>query len=161
MLIEADPGLRLTLVVKRKEKEVCVDNLWQSYIAAAAKLMVFLTLLAVNPVYATAGLLDGKKFVGETGEKGKSKGDKEEFVFTNGTYDPLACHKYGFSGTPYSTSVEGDAVKFAAEHSNKKGDRMKWEGTVKGNTLEGVMTYWQGKKTPRSYWFKGSLVHQE
>ncbi len=37
---------------------------------------------------------------------------------------------------------------------------MKWEGTVKGNTLEGEMTYWQGKMAPRNYWFQGTLVHE-
>jgi len=37
---------------------------------------------------------------------------------------------------------------------------MKWEGTAKGNTLEGVMTYWQGMKVPRNYWFRETLIHE-
>jgi hypothetical protein len=51
-------------------------------------------------------------------------------------------------------------VKFAADHSNKKGNRTKWAGTVKGNTLEDEMTYWQGKKAPRNYWFHWTPFHE-
>jgi hypothetical protein len=51
-------------------------------------------------------------------------------------------------------------VKFSADHSNKKGDRMKWEEAAKGNTMKGEMTCWQGWKTPRNYWFQGTLVHE-
>ena len=80
------------------------------------------------------GLLNGKKYVGETGEKGKAKGDKEEFVFS-----------------------DGDTINFVAEHTGKKGDSMKWEGTVKEDKLEGIMMYRQGKKVPKEYWFKGEL----
>jgi hypothetical protein len=120
----------------------------------------FFAISMVTTVYAAQGLLDGKTFVGETGEKGTTKGDKEDFVFANGMFDPLACHKYGFSITTYTAQAEGDAVTFVADHSNKKGDRMRWEGTVKGEKLDGIMTYWQGKKAPREYWFKGALLRQ-
>ena len=128
---------------------------------------LFITTLAaifvismITTVYAAQGLLDGKTFVGETGEKGKTKGEKEQFVFANSSFDPLACHKYGFSITSYAAQAKGDSVTFVADHSNKKGDRMRWEGTVKGKKLEGIMTYWQGKKTPREYWFQGTLIGQ-
>jgi len=104
------------------------------------------------------GLLDGRTFTGETGEKGKSKGDKEDFVFKDGLFDPLACHKYGFSGTPYQGKKEGEAISFEAEHSSKKGDRMQWAGTVMGDALEGKMLYWQGKKAPVEYWFRGKIT---
>jgi hypothetical protein len=120
-------------------------------------LAAFFAVSIAATVYSAQGPLDGKTFVGETGEKGKTKSDKENFVFANGTFDPLACHKYGFSMTTYTAQPGGDAVTFVADHSNKKGDRMRWEGTMKGESLKGVMTYWQGKKAPREYWFKGVL----
>jgi len=125
-----------------------------------AALVAIFAISTLMTVYAAQGLLDGRTFVGETGEKGKTKGDKENFVFANGMFDPLACHKYGFSNTAYTSKAEGGAVTFVADHSNKKGDRMRWEGTVKGERLEGVMTYWQGKKTPQEYWFRGALLRQ-
>src|SRR4030042_2409280 len=103
------------------------------------------------------GLLNGKKYVGETGEKGKAKGDKEEFVFSEGKFDPVACHKYGFSSTSYTAKADGDTINFVAEHTGKKGDSLKWEGTVKEDKLEGIMMYRQGKKVPKEYWFKGEL----
>jgi len=137
-----------------------MNRLQRNYRSAFVILMVLIAIAVIVPAYASEGLLDGKKFLGETGELGKTKGDKEEFVFLNGTYDPLACHKYGFSGTSYTAKAEGDIVMFTADHSNKKGDRMKWEGTVKGNTVEGEMTYWQGKKAPRNYWFRGTMVNE-
>jgi hypothetical protein len=117
-------------------------------------------ITTITAAYAAQGLLDNRTFVGETGEKGKTKGDKEQFVFANNTFDPLACHKYGFSITTYTAQAGGNTVTFVANHSNKKGDRMRWEGTVKGEKLEGIMTYWQGKKTPKEYWFKGTLLRQ-
>lgn len=123
----------------------------------------FLITVLMGPVGAAEeksppGLLDGKTFTGETGEKGKNKGNKEDFVFKDGHFDPLACHKYGFSATPYQGKKEGEAISFEAEHSNKKGDRMKWAGTIKKDALEGKMVYWQGKKAPVEYWFRGKIT---
>jgi len=137
-----------------------MNIMWDGYRAVMMALLAFNAVLAVSPVYASNGLLDGKTFVGETGEKGKAKGDKEQFIFADNKYDPLACHKYGFSGTPYTAEGRGDSITFVAEHSNQKEDRMRWEGTARGDMLEGVMMYWQGKKAPREYWFRGTLVKQ-
>ena len=135
-----------------------MNTMWESYRSLMMALLAFNAILAVSPVYASDMLLDGKTFVGETGEKGKAKGDKEQFIFADNKYDPVACHKYGFSSTSYTAQAKGDTITFIAEHSNKNGDRMRWEGTSRGVTLEGVMTYWQGKKAPREYWFRGTLV---
>ena len=142
----------------RLGKERTMNTLWGSYRALMMALLVFNAISAVSPVNASNGLLDGKTFAGETGEKGKAKGDKEQFIFADNKYDPLACHKYGFSSTSYTAQAKGNSITFIAEHSNEKGDRMRWYGTAQGNTLEGVMTYWQGKKAPREYWFRGTLV---
>jgi hypothetical protein len=38
------------------------------------------------PAWAEAGLLDGKTFVGTMTEKGKEKGEKDEFVFKDGRF---------------------------------------------------------------------------
>lgn len=116
-----------------------------------------LLVLSATAAAAAKGPLDGKAFRGETGEQGKAKGDKEEFVFKDGTFDPLECHQYGFAATAYKATVEGETVRFEADHTNKKGDRMRWVGTVKGDLLEGTMTYWEGKQAPAPYWFKATL----
>ena len=120
--------------------------------------MLLLAVLAA-PLGALSGPLDGHKFSGETGEKGKAKGDPEDFVFAAGELDPLACHKYGFAKAPYQATEEGGAIRFVAEHTNAKGERMKWTGTVRGDLLEGTMQYWPkpGGK-PSDYWFKAKKV---
>lgn len=112
--------------------------------------------LALAQGGSAAGPLDGRAFIGETGEKGKVKGDPESFVFADGQFDPTACHQYGFSATPYQATVDGAKTSFVAEHANKAGDRMRWEGTVEGGNLEGKMTYWEGKNAAQEYWFKGT-----
>jgi hypothetical protein len=122
-------------------------------------LAVVFALSTATNVYASPGLLDGKTFVGQTGEKGSKTGDKEEFVFANGTFDPLACHKFGFSVTSYTTQAEGKTITFIADHYNKKGYRMLWKGSLTGNRLEGVMTYTEGKVS-KEYWFWGELRPQ-
>ena len=118
------------------------------------------TLIAALVAVAAAagGALEGKRFAGETGEAGKTKGDPEEFVFADGKFDPLACHQYGFAATPYSARPEGDAVAFEAEHGNAKGERMRWVGTVRGDRLEGTMTYWDAERQASEYWFKATLA---
>jgi hypothetical protein len=67
-------------------------------------------------------------------------------LFANHSFAPLACHTYRFFMTTYTAQSGGDAVTFVVDYSNKKGE-----------SLEGVMTYWQAKKAPRKYWFKGVL----
>ena len=112
--------------------------------------------VAADPAHA-GGPLDGRTFAGETGEQGKSKGDPETFVFADGKFDPLQCHPWGFAATPYTSTAEEGAVRFAAEHRNAKGERMKWSGVVRGETLEGTMTFWDDDGKARDYWFRATL----
>ena len=90
------------------------------------------------------------------GEKGK-KGDKDEFVFKAGTFESMACVKYGFGSAPYTTTTSGKTTTFQAETSNDKGAKMKWVGTVSGNKIWGKTTVYQEGKKPVIYWFKGKM----
>ena len=132
-------------------------TLWKSVRLLLPILAVVFAFATATNVYAAPGLLDGKSFAGQTGEKGSTTGDKEEFVFANGTFDPLACHKFGFSVTSYTAQAEGNAITFVADHYNKKGYRMLWKGSLTGSRLEGVMTYSEGTKVSKEYWFWGEL----
>jgi hypothetical protein len=123
-------------------------------------LLAVLLLLAAAVVTASegdAGLLDGRTFRGETGEKGKA-GEPEDFVFADGRFDPVACHAYGFAATPYTASVDGEVTTFVAEHTNDKGERMRWSGTVRGTSLEGTMVFWDAAGNASDWWFRGSLA---
>lgn len=103
------------------------------------------------------GLLDGKTFVGETGEKGKDKGDKESFVFQDGTFDPLQCHPWGFGASPYTARQEGEAVRFESVTTSEKEGSMKWTGTVQGERMEGTMVWTKAGQAPIEYWFRAMV----
>jgi len=116
------------------------------------------TLAEESTEAATVGSLDGKVFVGEIGSKGKEKGDPDELLFTDGAFRSTACDPYGFGEAPYMTAIEGDAVTFEAETLSPTDGRIAWKGTVHGDALEGIATWYKPKKTaPEELWFKGSL----
>jgi hypothetical protein len=55
-------------------------------------------------VSAGQGLLDGKTFVVETGEKGKSGGENT-LTFKDGNFRSAGCDQYGFGDGAYTSSV--------------------------------------------------------
>ena len=111
----------------------------------------------VQPRLASASPLDGKSFVGETGEKGKTKGDKDTFTFKDGRFHSTACDKYGFGDAPYAVKQDGGKMVVTAETTSKKEGTMTWTLTVDGDTLTGVSVWKKGTKAPRDYWVKASL----
>jgi len=117
--------------------------------------VVVLTLLATAAVVTGTGYLDGRTFVGETGEKGKAKGDPETFVFKDGSFDPLACHKWGFNGAPYTTKEQDGRIQFTSETKSDKEGTMSWKGAVQGNEISGTVTWTKPGQAPIDYWFKG------
>ena len=119
-------------------------------------LLSFFVLSGTLPAAAQGSTLDGKTFVGKLGEKGK-KGDKDEFIFKAGTFESMACEKFGFGSAPYTTTASGNITTFQAETSNDKGGKMKWAGTVTGNKISGTTTPYQEGKAPVLYWFKGKM----
>jgi hypothetical protein len=106
----------------------------------------------------SVGLLDGKSFSGELGEKGKAKGDKDEFIFKAGTFRSSACDAYGFKEAAYTASRAGDIVSFAAVTRSDKEGTMSWKGKVTGDRLEGTVVWKKGDR-PTEYWFKGTIQH--
>ena len=135
---------------------------------------VMVTAICVNPVVvaaeesqsdlkantAVSHLLDGKKFIGPTGEKGKKVHHEDVLRFSDGKFTSSECFQYGFKGGPYTTTIEEDAIHFKAETISPTHGKMVWQGTLKGDTLE--VTYnWTKKRwlwtTYREYWFKGTL----
>jgi len=111
-------------------------------------------------VSAASGILDGKKFVGPTGEKGKKVDHEDVLSFSGGTFTSSACFPYGFKGGPYTATVEGDSIHFQAVTVSPTHGKMEWKGTLKDGTLD--VTYsWTKERwlwtTFREYWFTGSL----
>jgi hypothetical protein len=114
----------------------------------------------VEVASAASGVLDGKKFVGPTGEKGKKVHHEDVLSFSDGTFTSSECFQYGFKGGPYTAIVEGDSVHFQAVTVSPTHGKMEWKGTLKDGTLNVTYT-WTKKRwlwtTFREYWFKGSL----
>jgi len=108
---------------------------------------------------AVSHLLDGKKFIGPTGERGKKVHHEDVLNFSDGKFTSSECFQYGFKGGPYTTTTEGDTIHFQAETISSTHGKMVWQGTLKGNTLD--VTYnWTKERwfwdTRREYWFSGS-----
>jgi hypothetical protein len=100
-------------------------------------------------VSAGQGLLDGKTFVVETGEKGKSGGDKDTLTFKDGNFRSAGCDQYGFGDGAYTSSVKGDSIQFEAVTTSPTKGKMTWKGTVTGDKIE-VAYVW----VDASHWYK-------
>ncbi len=134
-----------------------------------SNLFVFLLSLPILTLWGLGGveaaspataILDGKKFIGPTGEKGKKVHHVDVLSFSDGKFTSSACFQYGFNGGPYTVTVEGDFIHFQAKTSSPTHGKMVWKGTLNGDTLD-VSYTWTKKRwlwtTFREYWFKGSL----
>jgi hypothetical protein len=100
-------------------------------------------------VSAGQGPLDGKTFVVETGEKGKSGGDKDTLTFKNGNFRSAGCDQYGFGDGAYTSTVDGESIQFEAVTTSPTKGKMTWKGTVKGDKIE-VNYVW----VDSSHWYK-------
>jgi hypothetical protein len=110
---------------------------------------------------AASHILDGKKFIGPTGEKGKKVHHEDVLSFSDGKFTSSECFQFGFKGGPYIATVEADAIHFHAETTSPTHGKMVWKGTLKGGTLDVTYTWTKERwlwTTFREYWFKGSLV---
>ncbi|MFQ5993258.1 MAG: hypothetical protein ACE5NA_12540 [Nitrospiraceae bacterium] len=105
-------------------------------------------------------VLDGKKFFGPGGAKGKKPHHNDELVFKDGTFRSVQCNKHGFGAAPYTTTIQGDVVHFQAETTSPTQGKIVWQGTMNGDTLEATFLwtkerwYWTIRN---EYWFKGTL----
>jgi hypothetical protein len=119
--------------------------------------VVIILWLAVVAVVAAAGLLDGRTFVGELGEKGKDKGEAETLVFKDGLFDPLQCHQWGFGAVPYKARIDRSLVHFEAETKSEKEGTMHWRGTVEEGAISATALWTKEGQAPIEYSFKGTL----
>lgn len=104
-------------------------------------------------------LLDGKTFVGPTGEKGQEAYASETLEFRNGKLYSVECARWGFGDGMVTTRQEGDAIHFEAETFSKEYGKMVWRGVVRADTIEATY-HWHKKgwfvSTVLDYWFNGT-----
>jgi hypothetical protein len=116
-----------------------------------------LVLAGTPPDPPAAGTLDGKTFAGETVEKGKSKGGKDEFVFKGGKFRSTACDAYGFLEASYAAAANASSTTFSAETHSPKEGTMVWKGTVSGDTIDGTAVWTKKGQADITYTFHGTL----
>ena len=122
-------------------------------------------LLAAQPlVFAETGTLDGKIFVAELGVKGKPAHEKADVIsFKEGKFHSSSCDQYGYSVGAYTVAVSGDATTFDVETMSESDGKLKWQGVVKGDTVEGSFIHYpkpgffRRNPAPVENWFKGKL----
>ena len=114
-------------------------------------------------VSAGQGPLDGKTFVVETGEKGKSGGDKDTLTFKDGSFRSAGCDQYGFGDGAYTSTGNGDAIQFEAVTTSPTKGKMTWKGTVTGDKIEvgyvwvDASHWYKPDPKPLEKWAKGEL----
>ncbi|MGZ9137938.1 MAG: hypothetical protein ACXW4K_10840 [Candidatus Deferrimicrobiaceae bacterium] len=114
-------------------------------------------------VSAGQGSLDGKAFVVETGEKGKSGGEKDTLTFRDGNFRSAGCDQYGFGDGAYTSTVDGDSIRFEAITTSPTKGKMTWKGTVQGDKIEvdyvwvDASHWYKPNPKPLEKWAKGEL----
>jgi hypothetical protein len=112
----------------------------------------------VPAVGAAEGPLDGKTFVAESGEQGKkAEGPKDEITFRDGKMRSSACDAYGFGDGSYTTMNHPGMVMFRARTESPKEGVIEWNGTVRGDDIEGTYVWTKTGQKPITYWMKGTL----
>lgn len=114
-------------------------------------------LFGAGMALANTEALDGKTFVGQIGKAGRTKGDKDQFVFKEGTFRSAACDPYGFKEAAYTTVPSENATAFRAEAASPKGDKMVWNGMAQEDRVSGTAVWERPGKKPVEYWFRGEL----
>ena len=121
-----------------------------------ALIALLMSGLGVAPLALAGGSLDGKTFTGVVGQKGKTEGQADDLVFQGNQFESTLCRNFGYGKGAYTTTAKGNAVAFNAETTSAAGGKMKWEGTVKGNAIEGKVLSAE-KGATSEMWFKGTL----
>jgi hypothetical protein len=94
------------------------------------------------------GALDGKSFEIEmVGADGKPQ-DKDRVSFQAGSFDSSSCRPFGFIRTAYTTSADGEGLRFTAVAASAEYGLNHWQGTVRGDKIEGTLTSGEGADAP-------------
>jgi len=117
----------------------------------------FALAFAPQVMGAEQALLDGKSFVGEFVHKGKTSGDKDTIIFSNGRFRSMACDRYGYGDAAYKAISDGGAIRFEAETESPRYGKLVWKGVVKGERLESAVTMLEPGKSPVDHRAWGEL----
>ena len=95
------------------------------FAVAVAAMLLPLRAASVNPMGETLGhavpsahILDGKKFFGQAGAKGKGVHHEDILSFSDGMFESSACVPLTFSSGPYTATAESGLIHFKDYRSN-------------------------------------------
>jgi len=129
-------------------------------LACSFSMFAYMTAFAANDSKPTSNVLDGMKFVGETGEEGKKANNPDTISFEGGVFRSSSCEVLGFAPGAYSVEKQGDTYKFSATLVSSDTGTLEWKGTITGNKANGKFrwqhTRWFVWKIDRNYWYKGT-----
>jgi hypothetical protein len=97
-------------------------------------------------------MLDGRNFVGVVLECGKTQGDADTIIFTDGRFRSTACDRYEYGDGPYTARAENGTVRFEAQTESPKYGKLLWQGVVHGRRLDGTLTMVRDGKTLGEKW---------
>jgi len=106
-----------------------------------------------------ADSLDGLRFTGQAGEKGKGDHHKDTIMFTNGLFRALNCENWGFGAGRYTVEKKGDAYHFKATLMSPDRGKLEWTGEIVGDRANATFRWtherWY-RTIIRDYWFEGA-----
>ncbi|HEY8243874.1 MAG: hypothetical protein ACHQJ7_04155 [Vicinamibacteria bacterium] len=109
-----------------------------------ARAAVAIAALALAAGASAQGLLDGQRFVGDLGEKGKAADERNDVLtFAGGQFHSNVCDKWSFGKGSYKATRVGDAIAFETETVSETDGRLVWRGTIKGDELEGTFVHYR------------------
>jgi len=123
--------------------------------------VTFVAFWGLSHVEGGTSVLDGKTFIGPTGEKGKEAEGEDELRFENGMLVSVGCADWGFGASSYQTKIEGDTINFTSEMTSAKHGKIVWNGTVKGDKIDATYVWtkkrWYWKDAHQEKWLKGTV----
>lgn len=127
---------------------------------ASLSAVVAAASVAADAPSRTADPLDGLRFSGQTGEKGKGGHHQDTITFRNGMFRSLDCENWGFGAGSYTSEKKGDAYHFKSTLVSPGRGKLEWTGKILGDKATATFRwtherwYWTIR---RDYWFDGAL----
>jgi hypothetical protein len=91
------------------------------------------------PAAGGTNVLDGRTFDGIVLECGKTSGDADSLIFSDGRFRSTACDRYHYGDAPYTATTSGEEVTFSAETESPKYGKLRWHGVIRGRRLDGTL----------------------
>lgn len=101
--------------------------------------------------------IDGRKFKIELMKDGKLE-STETLIFVNSQLQTPDCAKYGFTEGRAYVKPTNDYFTFGATLNSDKEGAMAWQGSVKGDKIEGTCVWRKGGQGAINYTFKGTEI---